>query len=331
MSSLRKKRIALLSFSTLLCALALLLFEAGTRVFCPEINFQDTERFLIRRNVFGDSYGWTPNASGISFGRRVTIDEFGFRRLTAPQDYTSSWLVLGDSVTFGVGVDVENTYVQLLQNNLSTVKLWNTSVIGYDMLNHRQVVNRFVLESQDIPNIKRVLLFFCLNDVDLQYPDTAKRSRFEDLTSNYIDKGFYFLSSNSKFYILMKNVVSDRSEFYFWHDYQFYKDPGKKYTDAMNILDKINTDLRQRGIDFTVVILPYEYQLRAKEEQRLLPQQLLAARFKEKGIAYIDTYTHFERTGGDPKANFLYSDFCHFSSRGHQLVASALKEQLKAE
>lgn len=332
MSNLWKKKAALLLFSTLLCTLALLLLEGGARILWPEINFQDTERFLIRKNAFGNTHGWTPNASGVSFGKRITIDEFGFRRLTAPENYTSSWLILGDSVTFGVGVDAEDTYIQLLQNDLPTVKLWSTAVVGYDMLNHRDVINRFVIESQGIPNVKKVVLFFCLNDVDLQYPDPDRKvSRFEYLTSSSVDKVLLFLRSHSKFYLLMKNVISDRSKFYFWHDYQFYKDAGKKYTDAMKILDEINTTLRMRNIDFTIIILPYEYQLRTKEEQHLLPQKLLTAHLKDKGVPYIDTYAYFERSGVDQKKNFLYADFCHFSKRGHQLVASILKEHLRAE
>src|SRR5690348_8188943 len=115
MNSLWKKRIILSLSSTALCALILLSFEAGTRVFRPEINFQETEKRLLRNNVFGDTYGMEPNASGISFGVPITTDEFGFRRGIAPKNYRSSWLVLGDSVTFGVGVKDEHTYIQLLQ------------------------------------------------------------------------------------------------------------------------------------------------------------------------------------------------------------------------
>ena len=128
------KRIVLLLFSILFCLVILLVLEGVTRVLLPEINFQDSDRALLRPLAYGDSYGWEPNATGICFGKQVAIDEYGFRRLTAPQNYGSSWLVLGDSVAFGVGIGAEDTFIQLLQNNLPHTRVWNTSVIGYEEL-----------------------------------------------------------------------------------------------------------------------------------------------------------------------------------------------------
>src|SRR5215813_6242728 len=167
MKSLWIKRIALLTSSTFLCLLILLLLEAGTRIFRPEIGFQDTERSLENRRAFGNSWGWVPNASGVCFGKQITIDEFGFRKMKVPENYASSWLILGDSVTFGVGVDTEDTYIQLLQNALPGVRLWNTAVLGYDFNNYKDVLHHWLVEDQSIPNINKVVLFICLNDLDL--------------------------------------------------------------------------------------------------------------------------------------------------------------------
>ncbi|MCI0660655.1 MAG: hypothetical protein L0220_06235, partial [Acidobacteria bacterium] len=214
MKSLWKKRIALLILSTTLCLMMLLLLEAGTRFFRPEIGFQDTEKSLQNRRAFGNTWAWVPNASGICFGKRVVIDEFGFRKTTAPENYTSSWLVLGDSVTFGVGVDTEDTYIQLLQDSLPKVKLWNTAVLGYDFRNYKDVLHHWLIENQSIPNIKKVLMFICLNDIDIN--STADENpRIQPVSSNHIEKVISFFRRNSKFYILLKNAVSDRSKVYF--------------------------------------------------------------------------------------------------------------------
>ncbi|MCI0390236.1 MAG: SGNH/GDSL hydrolase family protein [Acidobacteria bacterium] len=329
MKNLWKKRIALSIFSTFMCLLILLSLEAGTRVFWPEIGFQDTEKSLQRGKAFGNTWAWVPNASGICFGKRITIDEFGFRKMTGPEKYASSWLILGDSVTFGVGVDTEDTYIQLLQNTLPVVKLWNTAVLGYDFRNYKDVLRYWLVENQSIPNIKKVLLFICLNDVDLN--STADENpRIKPVTSNNIEKVISFFRRNSKFYALMKSAISDRSKVYFQHDYQLYNNESKTFIEAMNIVDEMNTFLNKRNIDFVTVILPYEYQVRTKDDQYLRPQKLLTAYFMEKGIPYIDTYEYFERTGNEQK-NFLYADFSHFSKNGHQVVANILKEHFKAE
>lgn len=321
------KRIALLFSSVLFSLSIVLLLEAATRVLKPEINFQDTERSLLREKAFGETYGWKPNSSGVSFGKRVYIDEYGFRKMASPESYRDSWLILGDSVTFGVGVETKDTYAQLLQDNLPETRVWNTAVIGYNARNYRDVLYQMLSEKQSVPNLKRVLLFFCLNDIDLG------QAMEKDLDNKPGQSGFSerllsFLRRNSKFYMLAKNIVSDRSKFYFTHDYQLYTGQGSNFTETMNILDAMNSYLHNLKIDFTVVILPYEYQLRKKEDQNLLPQKRLSAFFEEKKISYIDAYDYFVRQGGDEKDDYLYADFGHFSKQGHSVIFNLLKERL---
>lgn len=324
------KRTLLLSFSLVLFVITLLLLEAGTRILKPQISFQDTERSLLREKAFGETNGWVPNASGICFGKTVFTDDFGFRKMSSPEKYDASWLILGDSVTFGVGVETKDTYVQLLQNNFPTVKLWNTAVIGYDLRNYRDVLYHLVKERQAIPNLRKVILFFCLNDVVLSY--NLNKGADEGIErSQYIEPVLSFLRRNSKFYILMKNTVSDRSLYYFQRDYQHYKDASEDFAASMKILDEINGFLRERNINLSVVILPYEYQLRKKEEQYLLPQKLITAFLKEKGISYTDAYESFVQVGDNVGENFLYADFTHLSTKGHQVIFNLLKERLKIE
>src|SRR5687768_7200136 len=113
------KRFVLLLASVIFPLTLLLVLEAGTRLLKPEINYQDTERTLLRENAFGTSYGWKQNASGICFGKRVYTDGDGFRKMASPESYKDSWLMLGDSVTFGVGVETRDTFAQLLQDEMA--------------------------------------------------------------------------------------------------------------------------------------------------------------------------------------------------------------------
>jgi lysophospholipase L1-like esterase len=324
------KRIMLLLSTILFCGLILLLLEAGTRILLPEINFQDTDQALLRSKAYGDTYGWQPNATGICFGKKVTIDELGFRKMAAPQNYDASWFVLGDSVTFGVGVDTEDTYVQLLQNSLPNVRVWNSAVIGYDLKNYRDTLNHFTVETGLIPRPRRVLLFLCPNDIDLNSA-FAQDLSVKPFNSGYIESVLSFLRRNSKFYMVVKNIVFDRSRAYFQHDLRLYQEAGEGLQESFRILDELNTSLRDRNIELTVVITPYEYQLRKKEDQYLLPQKILTSYFQEKGIPYIDAYEYFARADGDERQYFLYGDFAHFSKKGHQMVFDLLKERLNKQ
>jgi lysophospholipase L1-like esterase len=322
------KRLALLLSSVVFSLALVLLLEGLTRILKPEINFQGTERSLLRERVYGETYGWQPNATGVCFGEKVYIDESGFRKISSPQGYKESWLILGDSVTFGVGVETKDTYAQLLQDDHPEARVWNTAVIGYDARNYRDVFYYLMADEKRLPNLKRVLLFFCLNDVDLDADlETAlgKRPSKPQLAESVLS----FLRQNSKLYILTKNTFSDRSKFYFTQDYQLYAGGSDNFTETVNILGEISGYLRDRNIDFTVVILPYEYQLRERNEQNLLPQKRLAASLAEKSISYIDAYDYFARQG-DAKADYLYADFGHFSKKGQRVVFNFLKERLNA-
>jgi lysophospholipase L1-like esterase len=324
------KKLILLLASLVFCAFIILLLEVGTRILWPEINAQDTEQSLLRPKAFGDSYGWQPQASGVSFGKTVFIDEFGFRKISSPEHYTDSWIILGDSVTFGVGVETEETFVQLLQNTLPQTKLWNTAVIGYNIKNYRDVLHHLTSERQPAPNLKKVLLFLCLNDIDLNDRIEQAPSK-KALNYRYVQNVLSFMRRHSRLYMRLKAALTDRSAFYFLNDYQLYQEGNDSLTQSMKILDEMNTFLRDRNIALTVVILPYEYQLRTKEAQYLAPQKLLAAHFKETGISYIDAYGYFESSGGDEKENFLYADFGHLSKKGHRIVFDLLRERLSLE
>ena len=173
--------------------LALLALEAFTRILCPEINHQDTERSLFAQRHDGQSLGWSPGAKGMCFGLPAEIDQSGHRLMWGPPQWKNSWLILGDSVTFGVGVETEKTFVGLLQSAFPTVKMWNTSVVGYNIENYKQVLLNFDLAKQ---SVSKVLLFYCLNDAE----DAVAT------VSNPVggERVFAFLRRHSKFYMLLK-------------------------------------------------------------------------------------------------------------------------------
>lgn len=188
------------------------------RFLFPNINFQDTELSLFKKGAFGNSVGWKTNGRGVSFGKIVTIDSDGFRKMDSPSQYNESWVILGDSVAFGVGVDTNKTFAQMLQDRYDKVKLWNTSVVGYSVYNHRDVVDVFLTNRNDV---KKVFLFFCLNDI---YGNLHLTPVY-DLK----EKVFSFFRRNSKFYILAKNILFDRGKAYAEYDIGLYKKESPQF------------------------------------------------------------------------------------------------------
>jgi lysophospholipase L1-like esterase len=297
-------------------AALLLGLEAAVRWFCADINHQDTERGLFSDTDPGRMVRWRPNATGVSFGVPVVIDRFGYRAGPSPERYDASWLLLGDSVTFGVGVESRETFAGRLQEALPHIKVWNTAVLGYSAEDYEQVLQEFLASRRDI---REVMLFFCLNDID---------GRFA-LESNYagaLNKLRSFLRRHSKLYLWLKKLLTDRSREQFMNYLGLYAGAAPEYRRAMDTLDRIAGELRKRTISFVVVILPSEYQLRERSAANLVPQRVLAAHFAKQRIAYLDAYPRFAQAPFASQDLFLYGDGVHFSKRGHELVFRVLEE-----
>lgn len=196
--------------SILVAMLAVAGAEMAIRVLYPEINREGTEKTLLMEGAFGESVGLKPNSRGRSMGIPIKIDQYGFREMMGPETYREAWLFLGDSVTFGVGVDTKDTFAGLLQNRYSRVKIWNTAVMGYSILNYQDVFFSF-FESDD--GVRKIFLFMTLNDVYGYFNKIPKETRL-------LRKVKSFLRSRLKLYVFLKHLTSDLPKTYFVYDYR---------------------------------------------------------------------------------------------------------------
>ena len=269
---------------------------------------------MFVENKFRQSMGLLPNASGVFFGKRIETDAHGFRQMNIPQAYQKSWLFLGDSVTFGVAVDGDKIFAQLIQNAFQDIRIWNTAVVGYSAIDYLNVVEGFVAE-RDRP--ERIVLFFCLNDVYGHLALPSRRSLNEAV--------FSFLRSNSKLYLWLKNAFADRSKAYALHDIKLYERDSAEIEKHLNAILKIQFIADKLGIRFMVVVLPYEYQLRVKGLRA--PQIRLDEFFRTHHIQSLDLSAAFAMR--DSRDYFLYGDPMHLSPIGHQAVANQMIEALR--
>ena len=139
--------------STLITSLLLLIaLEVAVRGLFPQINYQGLQKSLFVENRFAQTMALIPNSSGEVFGKEVYTDEYGFRKMNIPATYDKSWLFLGDSVTFGVGINTEQIFPQLLQNEFQYVKIWNTAVVGYSTLNY---LGRVISQGEPLGGLSR--------------------------------------------------------------------------------------------------------------------------------------------------------------------------------
>ena len=76
-----------------------------------------------------------PNSLLIAAGKKVKTDKNGFRVPLKETKYDGNFkntLILGDSTSFGFGVDEKDTFVGILRDNVKS-NLHNGSVIGHNL------------------------------------------------------------------------------------------------------------------------------------------------------------------------------------------------------
>ncbi len=314
-------------FLYLIIAIILLFgfFELLTRFYFPEIQPYGTDKQLIKEHVFGASPGLKPLSEGISQGILFQVDTYGFRRFKTPVDTSKdAMLLLGDSVTMGLGVEADSTFAGILHNQ-STYNILNPSLFGYTVNDYLNIIQQFLVDSVSPFHIKKVIMAFCLNDIYTTNSIKMPGSSLRDVLGDFL----LFIKAKSRFYLLLKKVFFDRPKSYYIYDQQFYKANNPLYQKTVSIISDIHQICQVNNIDFVVLILPYEYQLRQADLTSLMPQNLLVNSLDKKGIKAYNPIPFLLQKRYDSKKLFLFGDGIHFSILGHQLIAQYLAKTIR--
>jgi len=316
-----RKSIFIIAYNILFVAVFFILCEFLVRLFFTEIQPQFTDKAIYQDNRYFNSPGLRPVSKGMSNGAPVVVNEFGCRAYTIKIDETGkNWLLIGDSVTMGIGVEGDSTFAGLLQQKFKDVNIYNPSVSGYDVDDYMNVLTYFTRDfKKQNKKIDRVILFWCLNDVytelsSIETPGGTIRYLFSDF--------LVFLKTHSRFYYFLKTILFDRPESYYKFDSKFYQPNNPAFKNAMYEIQQMQQICMINNINFMMVLLPYEYQYRPIEDNGFFPQDLIIKSLKPFFISIFDT--RFALTGEKIKDYFLYGDGIHFSALGHRKIAQYL-------
>ncbi len=301
--------IKIILYNVLAVIVLFLLAEVAVRIFFPEVSTLGTDSVLIMDSVYNDSPGLRQNASGYSNQGLKTSDENGYLKYKGNAAVNEKWLLLGDSVTMGIGVDDEDTFAALLQIANPNVKILNPSLIGYSAKDYYNVVSTLKSDTA----ITRVFIMWCLNDTYsgelVQDSPEAGRSFFSGILK--------LLRNYSKLYIWLKGSFTDRQKAYFEYDKSYYTEDNKNFIEAAEYIRKIDSVVVSAGKKLTVIILPYEYQTRKKIED-YRPQETLKKFISGLNIQIFDI--RFSGQADDYKKYYLFGDGIHFSKEGHKKI-----------
>jgi lysophospholipase L1-like esterase len=284
-------------------------------------------------NKEGTNY-LNPNKKKTVFNEDVFTDNFGYR--VPGNDYKylndTNIFLLGDSVSFGNGVKEEETFVGLLRKQIDKKNLLNSSVPGYQMKDHLNIIK--IINKLD--NVEKVIYFYTLNDIyGMSNVISAKDKSNIKIKSNESDFGLKkimvlnrintFLRNKSYLYMLIKGLGTDPSKRWFLNLYPKYLvedlDELKKNFENLKVIAQNNQS------EFIIVILPYEYQTRSCTSDILIPQKKIRNILDSLDITYVDLTDDF-CNDEKPKNKFYKFDPMHLSKKGHALVYNNLKNEI---
>jgi lysophospholipase L1-like esterase len=308
----------------------LLLFEIFIRLSFPEIHPLGTDRALIIDPRYGSSPGLRPEATGVSDGIQFHVDELGFWSYDSASDSSAQgWLLLGDSVTMGMGVEPDSTFAGRLAISNRNHRILNASWIGYSSSDYVNVALALLLEprmsAKRLVHVEHVTVFWCLNDV---YSDIGPGGHPGDVIRQSGASVLAFLQSNSRTYQWLRNLIFDRPATYFENDLQYYAAPSKQWSSAERDLHTLRDICSRAGVLLDVVVLPYLVQLRHRSESDFVPQRVLTEYLRELGIACYDPTSFIFTLKVDPNKFYRFGDGIHFSKLGHRIVFEFLKNNL---
>jgi len=305
---------------------------------------------LFDGHKYGQTYGYKALASGEELGALVITDEHGFRTSARSRQRNTSEhiLVLGDSVSVGVGVEAEQTYPSLLEDRLGKGVL-NASVTGYGIADYVEVLGHIAGNFK--PQL--VILGICLNDVvptsqvnivtltrkkkedvevspdERRYPTLLMRT-LRYFNDNYLN--FHsFLGSHSRTYVLLKSFAADSARDHFEADRLYYRDAK-----TIEFLSSQFAKLKRAFPDEKVllfVVFPYEYQLRTGSLDVLEPQNVIKEAGHMAGVTIYDPYDgllqYLKSNRLPSRAIYLFNDPLHFNSMGHHAIAELIYRHIK--
>ena len=325
MFGLKKKQIQFVAYNIIVMLAILLVLEFSVRLLHPEIQSQYTDAQLFADSMYYGSWGLAPESEGFSSGALVEVNEYGTRQYSEQIDTSKAgWLLLGDSVTLGIGVEADSTFAGIVQSKMDSINILNPSQIGYRVKDYFNVLRSYTSGQHTKLNVKRVTLFWCLNDlyidVDaIEEPGGVFRYIFSDLLS--------FIRTHSHSYLFLKNTLFDRPQTYYQFDRQFYTKENPNFSTSVEYLTRISKICENYQLPFDVVLLPYEYQIRTHATDRSAPQRLLEESLLEQNIDVYDTLRQVP-DGGFPDKLFLYGDGIHLSKDGHKFIAEFILANL---
>ena len=328
--------------------LLLAIGEAATRIFYPRWAEYYSGHFMQLEKRPGHRNFWIgkPGFDGYfaqnngDFRHAIRINAAGLRNDEPASAANDRVWMLGDSMTFGWGVERAETFTAKTQL-LSGFKTYNVAGPGNDVCAYQALADRM----SDAARPRAVVVGLIVEN-DVQVYDCREQARQHAANNNASDESSVRSLAAIKYaltgYSALYNVVATSIKRVPWllegltglglvsrqHQTRNVFDASELSARSRTTAGEV-ARLREflpRDTQFAVVVVPARFELR--DEHGLFKSARLGVirALREKGVAVIDLYDRF-RKAGFAQTHFVHDG--HWSAKGHLVAARAISDWLK--
>jgi len=316
----------------LLVLLILIVLETAARVLGLS-NLMGTQgEKIVKRGPDGIHY-LKPNSEGLVFDKKIYTDKNGYRIPHTDYSYKNKKkiFIIGDSVALGVGAKEEKTFAGLMRSHLDNYEIYNSSVMGYQILQFEKTLNNV---DKFLP-INKIFYFLTLNDVlqktNVENVERENTSTLIEKNKKYANFHYFareinvFLRNKSYFYMYLKGAILDPSKSWFQNIHTFYS--NNQITNLEQFVNLLIDKANKVNSELYIVVLPYEFQTRKCNESDFLPQKIIKEIMMKNNVNFFDFAPDFCKNKNAKKLFYKY-DPMHLSVEGHDLVFNKIKNEI---
>jgi hypothetical protein len=333
--------------------MTLLVAELGLRIWDAPV----TKHQLVQIHRASPASQWEliPGAEGVgNTGAIYRINSAGCRDHEYPLHKSAGGLravVLGDSFTFGMGVNLEDTYPKqlerILQATRARVEIINCGVIGHSMWQHRITLEKRAWRY----NPDLIILGIYQDDLNASFPPPRTKEPGYRGQNPFEKQGVRYRLHQSYLYNFIRNMEDllkyrFRSAFGASHvksiverkkivgpdnpEEPYYRimagriDPGKYMSFKAALVD-FATAVHSKGVKLLVVLIPDAVQL--NDPHMHIVNAVVGEASTAAGVPFLDLTRILERQQ-DLESLYLFPDDAHNSPRGHGIIALGIAEIL---
>jgi lysophospholipase L1-like esterase len=270
-------------------------------------------------NLVGVSHEHQPYKESVLYGVNVRTNSFGFRdqELLLPKPPgMKRILLLGDSVTLGWGVDVNEGYADVLEAKLNSggkrqYEVINTAVGNYNTQMEVDILEKYLFLEPDI-----VLVGFFPNDAE-------KTIKVKQDLAYQLKSRFYMYPFLWDRYTKLKFALA--SDKYTSRIHDFYTEEYGGGESVRVAFDKLEGISNEYNLPVYIVIIPQFYSEFENYNSAYIHEFVMDL-CVEHGFVCIDTFEKFKEY--ELSQIVISAEDAHPNALGHEVIAMSIAEEI---